>query len=191
MDLIRDTTLGQILRALTRNRILKYPEELPGFQCPVCYKGVEGQDPAADDEQHTITAAPGLADETKTNPEEAELSQENTDIGPTPETEETGVDDEKREDEEGLGVSRRPTAARRQSLARVATRTALQKAMTRTELERCFADACRMENCSDDDSIEAEKLVCGTIVVDWYSTDDPANPQNWSLRRKIFVSIIL
>lgn len=33
-----------------------------------------------------------------------------------------------------------------------------------------------------------EKLADGTILVDWYTSDDPENPQNWSSRRKGFVS---
>ena len=28
----------------------------------------------------------------------------------------------------------------------------------------------------------------GTMLVDWYSTDDPANPQNWSSWKKVFVA---
>jgi MFS transporter, DHA1 family, multidrug resistance protein len=29
----------------------------------------------------------------------------------------------------------------------------------------------------------------GTILVDWYTTDDPDNPKNWSQRKKMFVLI--
>lgn len=35
--------------------------------------------------------------------------------------------------------------------------------------------------------ISLRKSADGTILVDWYTTDDPANPQNWSQRKKIFV----
>ena len=31
----------------------------------------------------------------------------------------------------------------------------------------------------------------GAILVDWYTTDDQANPQNWSLRKKVYVSFII
>ena len=31
----------------------------------------------------------------------------------------------------------------------------------------------------------------GVILVDWYTTDDPANPQNWSASKKVFVLIQL
>ena len=35
--------------------------------------------------------------------------------------------------------------------------------------------------------ISLRKSADGVILVDWYTTDDPANPQNWSQRKKIFV----
>ena len=36
-DLIRDAPVGQIVRYLTGNRVLRYPEEKGDFQCPTCY----------------------------------------------------------------------------------------------------------------------------------------------------------
>lgn len=38
-DLIRDAPIGQIIRYLTKNRLLKYPEELDTWQCPNSYDG--------------------------------------------------------------------------------------------------------------------------------------------------------
>lgn len=35
------------------------------------------------------------------------------------------------------------------------------------------------------------KTTDGTILVDWYTTDDPANPQNWTRSRKSFVLLQL
>jgi DHA1 family multidrug resistance protein-like MFS transporter len=147
MDIIREATIGQLIRWITRNRVLRYPEELPGFQCPLCYNVTEGQD---------------------TDPE-------TTTTSPKPEA----------------AGKEAAVMGRRQSLARVGMGTALQKSCTRAELEQRFADACHADSTSSVDSIAPEKLQCGTIVVDWYSTDDPANPQNWSMKKKIFVSAII
>lgn len=36
-----------------------------------------------------------------------------------------------------------------------------------------------------------QKTSDGTILVDWYTTDDPANPQNWSLNKKNLVSLLI
>lgn len=37
--------------------------------------------------------------------------------------------------------------------------------------------------------ISLHKSADGVILVDWYATDDPANPQNWSSGKKLFVLI--
>ena len=31
----------------------------------------------------------------------------------------------------------------------------------------------------------------GIILVDWYTTDDPANPQNWSSWKKVYVCLLI
>lgn len=33
-DIIRDSSFGQLLRLFTKNKILRYPDEFPGFQLP-------------------------------------------------------------------------------------------------------------------------------------------------------------
>jgi DHA1 family multidrug resistance protein-like MFS transporter len=35
------------------------------------------------------------------------------------------------------------------------------------------------------------KTADGIILVDWYTTDDPANPQNWSSSKKIFIVFVI
>ena len=37
--------------------------------------------------------------------------------------------------------------------------------------------------------IAPQKTADGNILVDWYTTDDPANPQNWSNKRRGFVTL--
>jgi len=189
MDLIRDTTVGQLLRALTRNRILKYPEELQGFQCPLSYEPTAGDGPTPGESTANEYDKPSSASQAaKPHDPEKGAGETNEDATavPTPEPETRERRDEEKDEDEVP-----PLPGRRQSTARVTIGAALQKISTRSELEQRFAEACRMENCSDDDSITPDKLECGTTVVDWYSTQDPANPQNWSLRRKMFVSAIL
>ncbi|PWY88949.1 MFS general substrate transporter [Aspergillus heteromorphus CBS 117.55] len=113
MDILRTSTAGKLLRWITRDKVLLYPEERPGFQCPRCY---------AD------TAAP-----TRLFTHEADGEQ-----GSKPES---GVD------EHGS-----PAADDASSKPIAPTKTA-----------------------------------DGTILVDWYTTHDPDNPQNWSSGRKLFV----
>lgn len=39
--------------------------------------------------------------------------------------------------------------------------------------------------------IAPQKTSDGNILVDWYTTDDPANPQNWSNLKRAYVSLII
>ncbi|KAJ8104569.1 hypothetical protein ONZ43_g7786 [Nemania bipapillata] len=39
--------------------------------------------------------------------------------------------------------------------------------------------------------ITPHRTADGTVLVDWYSTDDPDNPRNWTNLRRIFVALIL
>jgi DHA1 family multidrug resistance protein-like MFS transporter len=36
-----------------------------------------------------------------------------------------------------------------------------------------------------------KKTADGIILVDWYTTDDPANPQNWSSKKRAFVTFLI
>lgn len=40
-------------------------------------------------------------------------------------------------------------------------------------------------------AIAPQKTADGIVFVDWYTNDDPANPQNWSCRKKAFVIFVL
>jgi MFS transporter, DHA1 family, multidrug resistance protein len=35
------------------------------------------------------------------------------------------------------------------------------------------------------------KTANGVILADWYTTDDPANPQNWSQKKKFLVALLI
>ena len=54
-DTLREAPIGQLLRYLSRNRILRYPEELPGFELPLAYhRALEAQHK---DDRSTITGS--------------------------------------------------------------------------------------------------------------------------------------
>ncbi|KAI9895006.1 MAG: hypothetical protein M1814_000228 [Vezdaea aestivalis] len=73
----------------------------------------------------------------------------------------------------------------RADLSRVRSRADLEKVESRADLEAAYTNATIKQTKSE--AIQPEKLDDGTILVDWYATDDPNNPQNWSSRKKIFV----
>lgn len=70
-------------------------------------------------------------------------------------------------------------------ISRVGTREALSRAHTRADLEQQFSLATVEKGPSR--SIEPEVRNDGTILVDWYTTDDPENPQNWGFGKKVVV----
>lgn len=44
---------------------------------------------------------------------------------------------------------------------------------------------------SDDTERGSEASESKIVVVGWYSDDDPDNPQNWSTKKKVFVSSLI
>jgi DHA1 family multidrug resistance protein-like MFS transporter len=47
------------------------------------------------------------------------------------------------------------------------------------------------EKAQIDDPFEPKVLEDGTIIVNWYGPDDPANPQNWTTRQKLVPTLIV
>ncbi|KAM0476134.1 hypothetical protein ACHAPX_006551 [Trichoderma viride] len=68
----------------------------------------------------------------------------------------------------------------------------LQNGDADVEAHRSSVDAAGIElHKTKSVPIAPVKTSDGTILVDWYSTDDPANPQNWSTGRRAWVVIVM
>jgi len=119
-DILRDAPLGQIIRYITGNRLLLYPEERPDFEPPKSYTDSTPPDTSA-----------------------------NVSGSTTP---------------------------------RVAAQNNLGGQLTNTEhpIDRIATIPV---------AITPSRLKDGTILVDWYTTDDPENPQVWSASKKAFVAL--
>lgn len=150
-DLFRETPLGQIIRYVTGNKVLLYPEERPEFQCPASYKHPDGPVSSG----NPVTPASEADNQLQTP-----ASQESQDL--------------------------EKAITRDVALERAVTRVDLEKLTTRADLERAYTAATVRNGPSV--PVIPEKLEDGTILVDWYETGDPANPQNWSTGRKAFVT---
>ncbi|KAI9883382.1 MAG: hypothetical protein M1823_004850 [Watsoniomyces obsoletus] len=150
-DLIRDAPLGQVIRFITGNRSLLYPEERPDFQLPSCYS------------QHPSD----LKDAPKESVEK-----------------EVGTAVQSRTSQESNDLERAITAA---DLQKATTRTELSKVGTQAELAEAYTRATMEKGPSV--PVVPEKLDDGTILVNWYSTTDPDNPQNWPSSRKNLVTL--
>jgi DHA1 family multidrug resistance protein-like MFS transporter len=179
--LIRDAPFGQLVRYFTNGRLLQYPEERPDFQIPAAYS------------RHTRPLPKRLSTSSSAalhlEPEGPAVEEV---IYPDPETilekVETSSEDEQT-DLEKIQTARTQYTTRTQ-ISRVGTRTALSKSISRADLEQQFSLASVERGPSR--PIEPEKLDDGTILVDWYATDDAENPQNFSFGKKaVVLSLIL
>ena len=175
--LIRDAPFGQIVRYITNNRIFQYPEERSDFQIPAAYT------------QFASLEAKGLYSDTSSAPTtESEGPAVEEVFYPDPETIlekfDTHSADENTSDLEKLQTIRTAHTARTQ-ISRVGTRTALSKSISRADLEQQFSLASVERGPSR--PIAPEMQGDGTILVDWYTTDDPENPQNWLFGKKVVV----
>lgn len=168
MDIVRETQLGQIARWLTSNRILLYPEEKPDFQVPFGY------------------LSPGTASATTVEQKETPLQEQPPDELsedlPTEEVVESDDDLVESKSESQLGGD----AA---ALARVTSRPDMSKINTQEDLEAAYRATTVQQSLKQLESrpIIPSKTSDGTILVTWYTTDDPENPQNWSFWAKFNV----
>lgn len=182
--LFRDSALGQLVRYATNNKLLLYPEERPDFQCPSHYRNNPDLDapPALDAPAENLdrdVEKPRLesAGDAELPPQEETPAHRPESIEepsplPTPVT------------EKDFDLTQTTTV--RTALSRVDTRVTMEKIHTRRDLEQAYQTATLEKGPTM--PIIPEKLEDGTILVDWYDTDDPENPQNWSLKKKSFVT---
>ena len=185
--LIRDAPIGQLIRYVTRNKMLLYPEEKADFHCPACYAEPDATEKRLQEAMRSTSSASmakspdEIADEKKAALEPAEPTEPTEPI----EAVEEPVEDD-REDLERLDTVKdlEKSTTLRSTMSRVNTRSALKQSTTRLELEEAFRQATHDLTKEASRPILPERTSDGTILVDWYTTDDPENPQNWSQGKK-------
>jgi len=175
--LIRDAPVGQIIRYITNNRLLQYPEERPDFEIPAAYN----RHTRPESKRLSTSSIPARANSEPEGPAVEEAVY--PDLETVLEKVETASEDERAE-LETIQTARTQHTIRTQ-ISRVGTRTALQKSISRVDLEQQFSLASVARGPSR--PIEPETMDDGTILVDWYATDDLDNPQNWAFAKKAIV----
>ncbi len=200
-DIIREAPLGQVIRWLTGNKYLKYPEEEADFQCPKCYSPAERDDSLSSIEENKadleLSKAANRNQVGETTAKEQSRSATGEDADHRKdlldlETQKTNVTvksnvaqhDIEKLNTQTTHVSVRSSIGAQPSLTRTKTRE-----MTRSYTRERF-DVEREEQSLKNLNmpIVAQRNENGDILVDWYTTDDPANPQNWSSKKKAFVA---
>lgn len=166
-DILREAPLGQLIRFLSRNTLLQYPEELTGFKYPeICDAALSL--PKIQQEGATTT----------TTTKNKRTRSPNRAIAPpgSLEIEENIVQQRLRDhDLEDMLLSRPKsrleTAPYSEERLEIEAELALERTQTTSIIPRKSSD--------------------GSILVDWYTTDDAANPQNWSNKKRFLVSLII
>lgn len=163
---IRDSSLGQLIRFATKNRVLKYPEEVEGFTCPNGYTG----------EKPSLTVDSSASTQAAISPAE-EKDIENLPIStPTLEHHNALANTTTAPDRESISSSEDGVE---RNLSKIVSRADMTQVNTRHDLEQAYSRATLQESMKQQPSrpIAPTKTSDGTILVDWYTTDDPANPQ--------------
>jgi MFS transporter, DHA1 family, multidrug resistance protein len=166
--LVRDAPVGQIIRYLTKNRLFKYPEEEEGYQLPENYQQFRANRPAP---------------QPKPEPTPTEVEKD------AEKRAEDDSDDAASLDHTRTAADHESMAASDRTLSKIMTRPSLNQVNTRADLEAAYSNATRQETLQKEPSraIAPQVTADGVVLVDWYSTDDQENPQNWSSRKKTIV----
>ena len=171
-DILRDAPLGQVIRWATGNKLLRYPEELPGFELPSTYTTILN----TGEKEYDVAASRTLSkQQTKSSRRSSSVETSPTPATNDLEKRDTEIQRPQDQDVEALQLSR--TKSRLETTPYTEERLELEAelAIERTQTR----------------PIVPLKTSDGTILVDWYTTDDPANPQNWSDLKRFAISFII
>jgi DHA1 family multidrug resistance protein-like MFS transporter len=168
-DLIREAPLGQILRYLSKNRLFPYPEELPDFEIPAQYNTVLNEKgPSARGLTTTTSRVSKASKSEEVSKKEAEAE---SNIDTTQSSDSIDADPYTSDLELQRSLSRSDTRPYTQERLDVDIQEAMERTLSRP--------------------IFPAKTDDGIVLVDWYTTDDPANPQNWSNTKKVWVCFVI
>ena len=185
-DLLRESPVGQLIRYFTKDKIFKYLEEEEGFQCPSSY--------APCDAPETAFRPGSVLSTSDTLPAGANEKLEEV-SGPDSETDQPprlGTTDTVSHSSSSIVVDgAQPISPASELLSRITSRIDLENVTTRRDLERAYTEATMRSQVKTTPAqpITPEKTADGTILVDWYDTDDQENPQNWSFGKKCVVAL--
>ena len=168
VSILRDAPFGQLVRLITRDRYFKYQEELPGFEIP-------WEKALAEAKEQALAATPQGAQTPAQERDVVDLEKEAPTRTPPPD----------------LNPLTQLTTIKTTKTVDRADRT-----LTRASTKPWTED--RLEAERQDEAERAQSAVIvptntadGITLIDWYTTDDPENPQNWSSRRKLLVVAII
>lgn len=161
---IRDSAFGGVIRLVTRNKYFQYPEEKSDFRLPEQWiQLMNNEEPSQPTSFDTVPTS--SSDSSVSDDEEKQAEGREEDAPPYQTAGERS----------NLGLQR--TTSREETTPYTADRLEVDE---RHELEKTRSIP-----------IVPRKTKDGAILVDWYYSDDPENPQNWSNARRAVVTTII
>jgi DHA1 family multidrug resistance protein-like MFS transporter len=170
-DLIRDAPLGQLIRFITRNKYFQYPEEKPGFQLPEAWNIV-------------LNNPDAIIEESSPNTNAVLASSASSTVAATEDPKAKGESD-KDKDNEKNDVERGDSQPIR-----------LHRSRSPQETQAYTIDRLEAEEEHDVEKVKSIPVVPkrtrdGSVLVDWYFSDDNENPHNWTNNRRLGVAVII
>lgn len=170
-DIIRDAALGQLIRFVTRNKYLKYPEEKEDFKLPDPWITLLNNPDAVIEEDPQPTASGAIT---------GIASSASSTVADGPEADSKPTKPEHGEDLE-QGGDAPPRMHRTRSPG---------------ETQNFTDDRLRVDEEHDLEKIQSIPVVPkrtkdGAILVDWYYSDDAENPHNWTNKKRTGIAIII
>jgi DHA1 family multidrug resistance protein-like MFS transporter len=183
-DTLRDAPLGQLLRWVTNNRLLPYPEELPDFKLPATYNALLNSSDITPNAVRTNSNEKVRPAQPSRQPSNSDGSSETKTATPGPAC--------------GASHVEKVATQAEEPNPRHGDIEALDLSRTKSRAETCPWSEERFEveellaiERTKTKPIIPTKTSDGIILVDFYTTDDPANPQNWSNNKRAAVSLII
>ena len=173
---IQDAPLGQFINWISKGKYFGFPEDDPSFKIPW--------------EQATVTEKEKEIEAGQ----DANSSQETSnDTTPQVVSREPSNSYVRREDIEARPLSTIPTShsSARGDFGVVTTRTRTREETVQYSRERFEVEQEEAIERQQSSIIAPQRTADGIILVDWYTTDDPANPQNWGSWKKVWVAFVI
>lgn len=184
-DIIRDAAIGQVIRWVTGNRYLKYPEEKDDFKLPEPWVQLMNGVP--------ITSA-------NTSTSDASTAAEDKETGGILRSPSNGSS----HGSTARGQSPQPSRAPKdeeQATESGRRRSSAQQSVSHEHAQHSELGDMTRQRHDEDEEHELEKVKSipivpqttkdGAILVDWYYTDDPDNPYNWSRNKRLLINVLI
>ena len=186
-DIIREAPLGQVIRWISRSRLLRYPEEIEGFKIP--WEG-DFQTSEPGEKENESDTTPGTdVDVEKAGKSDAR--SDHPDLSRRATNRDTEyVTDRDAEEAQYASIIRTRTDASNRQYANI-VRTKSREATTPWSEDRFEVEQQQSVERTKSSIIQPQQTSDGVILVDWYTTDDPDNPQNWSSGKKSYVVFLI